>query len=271
MRQDTWSSATARVRPPAVAGTFYPDDPDTLREQVLRFLEAARTDEPAPKALIVPHAGYIYSGPVAAAGYATLRNRTHPIRRVVLLGPDHRVGFRGIAVPTVDYFATPLGRVPLDTDTIATLERLPQVVAYDLAHAGEHSLEVHLPFLQLTLGDEFELVPLVVSAATPEEVAEVLEAVWDGPETLIVVSSDLSHYHDYQTARRLDAATAEAIESLQPERLASENACGFLPMRGLLEMARRKGLRVKRLDLRNSGDTAGPKDQVVGYGAWAIR
>ncbi len=270
MRQQTWSSSP-KVRPPAVAGMFYPADPDALRRQVLEYLAAARTDEPAPKALIVPHAGYIYSGPVAAAGYATLLNRHHPIRRVVLLGPDHRVGFRGIATPTVDYFETPLGRVPLDTETIAALNRLPQVVPFDPAHAGEHSLEVHLPFLQLTLGDEFELVPLVVSGATPEEVAEVLEAVWDGPETLIVVSSDLSHYHDYATARRLDAATAAAIESLQPERLASDNACGYLPVRGLLEVARRKGLQVRRLDLRNSGDTAGPKDQVVGYGAWAIR
>ena len=189
---------------------------------------------------------------------------------MVLLGPSHRVPFRGIAAPTVDYFRTPLGDIPIDRQAIQAITDLPQVSLRDDAHAWEHSLEVHLPFLQRVLGDTFTLVPLVVGDATYEEVEEVLNRLWDGDETLIVISSDLSHYHDYVTARRLDTATSAAIEALDPYAIDYEQACGRIPVGGLLLAARDHGLHARTLDLRNSGDTAGPRDQVVGYGAYAF-
>ncbi|MFQ5487611.1 MAG: AmmeMemoRadiSam system protein B [Gammaproteobacteria bacterium] len=258
------------VRAPAVAGMFYPDDPEELRATIRQYLQAAHpTGGPPPKAIIAPHAGYIYSGPVAASAYARVAQGRGRIRRVVLLGPAHRVGFRGLAASHADAFATPLGLIPVDTATVQRLTALTQVRYLDEAHTLEHSLEVHLPFLQEVLED-FTLVPLVVGEASPEEVDEVLEAVWDGPETLIVISSDLSHYHDYETAQRLDTKTSRAIESLHPQEIYYEHACGRNPINGLLKAARDHGLRVATVDLRNSGDTAGPKDQVVGYGAYVF-
>ncbi len=258
------------IREPAVAGMFYPDDPAILRKMVDDYLDRAEAaNSLPPKALIVPHAGYIYSGPVAASGYALLRPLRERIRRVVLLGPSHRVAFAGLAASSAIRFRTPLGDIPLDTDAIEGLSDLPQVKLLDQAHQLEHSLEVHLPFLQEALR-QFQLIPLVVGDANAEEVAEVLERLWGGEETLIVISSDLSHYHDYATAQRLDRKTAEAIETLKPEAISSDGACGRNPVKGLLLLARRKGMRVETLDLRNSGDTAGPRDQVVGYGAWAL-
>ncbi len=258
------------IREPAVAGMFYPDDPATLRNMVDDYLQrVAESAAPPPKALILPHAGYIYSGPVAASGYARLRSIRHRIQRVVLLGPSHRVAFSGLAGSSAEYFSTPLGKIPLDTTAIAALTALPQVQILDQAHLQEHSLEVHLPFLQESL-DEFTLLPLVVGDANAVEVAEVLERVWGSEETLIVISSDLSHYHDYATAQRLDQQTAKAIETLKPEAISSEGACGRNPVKGLLLLARQKGMTVETLDLRNSGDTAGSREQVVGYGAWAL-
>jgi len=259
-----------RIRPPAVAGAFYPDDPGELTAMIDTFLAQADADAPAPKALIAPHAGYVYSGPIAANAYAPLRKKAGEIKRVVLLGPSHRVPFRGIAAPTVDYFRTPLGDIPIDKAAIQAIVDLPQVSLRDDAHAWEHSLEVHLPFLQRVLGDTFTLVPLVVGDASYEAVEEVLNRLWDGDETLIVISSDLSHYHDYVTARRLDTATSAAIEALDPYAIDHEQACGRIPVGGLLLAARDHGLRARTLDLRNSGDTAGPRDQVVGYGAYAF-
>ena len=266
------------IRPPAVAGrypgaAFYPADPVELRDLVdflLARADASARSEPrsgSPKALIAPHAGYQYSGPVAASAYA----RVDPggIRRVVLLGPAHRVPVRGLAAPCVDAFATPLGPVPLDRAALADAVRLAQVGRSDPAHADEHSLEVQLPFLQRRLGS-FELVPLVVGDAEPEEVDEVIEALWGGPETLVVVSSDLSHYLDYETARRVDARTTRAIEALAPEAIVQDQACGCIPVQGLLLAARRHGLRARALDVRSSGDTAGPRDRVVGYGAYVL-
>jgi hypothetical protein len=255
------------VRHPAVAGMFYPDDRQELHSAVVGYLRAAQAVQPVPKALIAPHAGYIYSGPVAASAYACLKPARGTIRRVVLLGPSHRVPVSGLAVPSATAFATPLGDIPIDQAAVAEIQSLPQVKVLDRAHAQEHSLEVHLPFLQEVLG-EFSLVPLVVGEASPEEVGEVLERLWGGPETLIVVSSDLSHYHDYATARRMDAATSKAIEALRYEDLGYDDACGRIPVSGLLHVARRRGLHARTVDLRNSGDTAGPRDQVVGYGAY---
>jgi AmmeMemoRadiSam system protein B len=258
-----------RIRRPAVAGLFYPDDCRELQAMVQGLLRNAKTVGNPPKALIAPHAGYIYSGPVAASAYALLLPVRDTIRKVVLIGPSHRVGFQGLAVASAEFYATPLGNVPIDRRALEKILDLPFVVALDQAHVQEHSLEVHLPFLQEVLND-FELIPLVAGAASPEEVSLVLDRLWDGPETLIIVSSDLSHYHDYRTARAMDRATSEAIENLQPEKLDGESACGRVPVRGLLHLARRKNLAVRTVDLRNSGDTAGGKDRVVGYGAYVF-
>ncbi len=258
------------VRPPAVSGMFYPDNPRELSSLVGRMLEDAKTAAPAPKALIAPHAGYIYSGPIAASVYACLLNRDHPIRRVVLLGPAHRVAFRGMAVPGVDHFQTPLGNIPLDHKVMKDILNLTYVIESDEAHAQEHSLEVQLPFLQKILDDGFTLIPIVVGDARPEEVAEVLERLWNGDNTLIVISSDLTHYLDYETARKIDSITSHAIETLHPEEIRSEQACGRIPIQGLLFAAKRHNLHARIIDLRNSGDTAGPRNQVVGYGAYVF-
>lgn len=258
------------VRTPAVAGLFYPADSDELHAQVQQFLaEATVPVEPPPKAIIAPHAGFIYSGPVAASAYARLCAARGIVTRVVLLGPAHRLGFRGLALSGMDVFETPLGRIAVDGDAIAQIQQLPDVGFLEQAHAQEHSLEVHLPFLQEVLG-EFKLVPLVVGEANPPEVGAVLEVLWGGPETLIVISSDLSHYQNYQTARRVDGETSRAIEALSFEKIGYEQACGRNPVNGLLWVARRKNLRVETIDLRNSGDTAGTRDRVVGYGAYVI-
>jgi hypothetical protein len=234
------------------------------------FLKSARpSDGPPPKAIIAPHAGYIYSGPIAGTAYAALRGDRDVIRRIVLLGPSHYAPLHGLATSSAAAFATPLGDVPLDRAAAQQAESLPHVAPSDGAHAPEHCLEVQLPFLQLVLGD-FALVPLLVGDAAPEEVASVLAALWGGPETRIIVSSDLSHYRSYPAAQALDAATARAIESLQLEEVEDDGACGCRPIRGLLHQARQLGLKARTLDLRNSGDTAGPRDQVVGYGAFAF-
>lgn len=263
------------IRQPAVADQFYPGDPAKLGRMLDALLAAPhpsaspRSGTTPPKALIVPHAGYIYSGPIAATAYATLAPVRDRIHRVVLLGPSHRLPFMGLAATSADVFATPLGPVPIDRADVERALTLPQVRLLDAAHAQEHSLEVQLPFLQRVL-DDFTLVPLVVGEAAPESVAEVLDLLWGGPETLILVSSDLTHYLDYRTARRIDAATSKAIEALRPESIGYDQACGRAPLNGLLTLARRRGLSAEILDLRNSGDTAGSRDQVVGYGAYAI-
>jgi AmmeMemoRadiSam system protein B len=259
-----------RVRPPAVAGQFYPGNSRRLRADVTSLLaQASRYKGDRPAALIAPHAGYIYSGKVAATAFAGLGDKPDTIRRVVVIGPAHYVPFRGVAIATVDAFETPLRRIALDREAIAKLADLPFLVQADAPHAPEHALEVELPFLQMLLGD-FTLVPLLVGDATPQQVAEVLARLWDGSRTLIVISSDLSHYHDYDTARRLDAATAALIERGAWSELNSSRACGFLPVAGLLIEAARRGLKAQRLALCNSGDTAGDCTSVVGYGAWAF-
>jgi MEMO1 family protein len=263
------------VRPAAVAGIFYDDNPGQLRHSVRDFLEAA--DVPpldgagdGPKAIIAPHAGYPYSGPVAGFAYATLRAMRRRIKRVVLLGPAHRVYIQGIAASTAGAFSTPLGDVPVDQATVRGLAGEPGFVRFsDQVHAMEHSLEVQLPFLQEMLED-FELLPFTVGDAAPEQVEALLERLWGGDETLIVVSSDLSHYRSYRAAREIDALTTEQIRRLEPARLTGEHACGFLPISGLLLAAARRDLRCTVLDTRSSGDTAGPRDRVVGYGAYAF-
>lgn len=259
-----------KVRPAAVAGSFYPADPRRLEAEVRGHLAAA--DPPRgrrPKALVAPHAGYLYSGPVAGSAFRQLEPWRGAIDRVVLLGPSHFVPFAGLALPSALAFATPLGEVAIASDAANRLAALPQVVVADRPHGREHSLEVELPFLQVAL-ERFELVPLVVGDAEPEEVAEVLDRLWGGEETLIVVSTDLSHYRDYATAAAQDRATADAIVALDVEGIAADDACGRNPLRGLLLAARRCGLVASELDLRSSGDTAGGRDRVVGYGAFAL-
>ena len=256
------------VRQPAVAGMFYPADPRQLAHDVQQLLNAAHPPALTPKALIVPHAGYIYSGPIAATAYATLQPIAAHIRRVVLLGPTHRVAVRGLALPGAEAFDTPLGRVMLDAAAARLVAHLPQVTVSAQAHALEHSLEVQLPFLQSVL-PEFTLLPLAVGMATPEEVAEVLETLWGGEETLIVISSDLSHFLPYATAQRVDNGTVQAILKLR-QPIDHEQACGGTPINGMIVAAQHHHLTPHLLDLRNSGDTAGSHDQVVGYAALAF-
>jgi AmmeMemoRadiSam system protein B len=260
------------VRPAAVAGSFYPAQAQILANDVARMLQDVQLQTPPlpvpPKALIVPHAGYIYSGSTAATAYATLAPLRHTVRRVVLLGPVHRVAVRGLALPGVQAFATPLGQVAVDQRAVAALASLPQVVTRPQAHALEHSLEVQLPFLQTVLSD-FELLPLAVGDATPAEVAEVLQAVWGGPETLIVISSDLSHFLPYATAQARDHDTVQRILHLQGP-LNHEQACGGTPINGLMLAARQHHLTPRLLGLCNSGDTAGDTQRVVGYASLAF-
>jgi AmmeMemoRadiSam system protein B len=256
------------IRPTAVAGLFYPGEANVLAHDVQAMLRAARPNELTPKVLIVPHAGYMYSGAVAASAYAALRNIAPRIRRVVLLGPAHRVAVRGLALPGSESFATPLGEVPIDQEAAQRIAHLPQVTVSPRAHAQEHALEVQLPFLQAILPD-FTLLPLAVGLASAEDVVEVLEVLWGGDETLLVISSDLSHYLPYNVAKQVDSLTAQKILGLEHE-LSHEEACGGTPINGLMLAARRHRLTPHLLDLRNSGDTAGPRDGVVGYAAFAF-
>lgn len=261
-----------QVRQPAVAGSFYPGQESILSRDVAAMLSSARPDidatTPTPKAIIVPHAGYVYSGNTAALAFARIATGRKTIRRVVLLGPVHRVPVRGLALPGVDFFATPLGEIEIDREAVATVSNLPQVVVSHAAHAMEHSLEVQLPFLQSVLED-FQLLPLAVGDASAVEVAQVLEAVWGGPETLVVVSSDLSHFLPYRTAQVVDEQTAQAILNLNGS-LTHEQACGGTPINALLLAATKHRLVPRLLGSCNSGDSAGDKQRVVGYASFAF-
>lgn len=264
----------ARIRPAAVAGHFYPADATQLRQTLDDFLneQSIATGDATPnfpKALIVPHAGYIYSGGVAAKAYAKLAPFRHTIKRVVLLGPCHRVPVGGLALSSADFFETPLGRIPLDKELVRSLSRLPQVFTFDDTHTEEHSLEVHLPFLQTLLSD-FTIVPLIVGQASPAEVSEALNLIWGGEETLIIISTDLSHYLDYDQCQSLDNQTVQAIENFDINAIKNQQACGRIPLKGLLETAQARSMSIETLDVKNSGDTAGPKDRVVGYGSWIL-
>ena len=258
------------IRPSAVAGTFYSIPRLELEREVGELLhEAKPTTTPAvPKAIIVPHAGYVYSGPTAAVAYAQLVNARQIVRRVVLLGPVHRVAVRGLALPAAEAFETPLGRVELDREAIASIANMQQIIVSEAAHAQEHSLEVQLPFLQ-TMLENFKLVPLAVGDASPDEVAAVLEKLWGGPETLIVISSDLSHFLPYYVAQSVDQQTVQSILNLSGS-LSHDQACGGTPINGLIVAAQRHHLRPQFLDYRNSGDTAGDKSRVVGYASIAF-
>lgn len=264
------------IRPSAVAGTFYPAEREALTQTITALLrralqerQAAPAPGPIPKALIAPHAGYIYSGSTAARGYVELAPIRDQIDKVVLLGPAHRVAINGLATTSADYWQSPFGPVPIDPIARAMTSKFPYVTVNDQAHAREHSLEVHLPFLQKLI-PTFTLLPFVVGRASGEEVSAVLDALWGGDETLILISSDLSHFLTYDEARKIDSATALAIEAMDETQIGRDQACGRVPIFGLLNSARNRGLRVHRLALCNSGDTAGDKDRVVGYGTWSL-
>ena len=266
----SWVICMSQIRQPAVAGLFYPADKQALEKEVNEYLEQANYGRDIiPKAIVVPHAGYVYSGAIAASAFKQIIPIKDNINRVVLLGPSHRVAFNGLAVPESDSFKTPLGNIPIDQKAIQSLSNLPQVIASDQAHREEHSLEVQLPFLQEILGD-FSLVPLVVGDAERHEVAEVLNRLWGDEHTLIVISTDLSHYHNYNEAKQIDHMTSDAIINLQPEQISYEDACGRNGLKGLMTIAREKNLTAELIDLRNSGDTAGDKSRVVGYGAYVF-
>lgn len=264
------SDVDAKIRPPAVAGLFYPGQPGELRDAVSEYLAQAPAlaGTSPPKALIVPHAGYIYSGGIAAAAYSQIAHRRSRIRRVVLIGPSHRVYLQGMAVPTAEAFRTPLGVVPIDLELKARVLAHPQVIEADEPHAQEHSLEVQLPFLQMLL-DDFTLLPVALGAASPASVGSMLAEVWGGEETLVLVSSDLSHYLSYDAARQLDAATIDAILRYDTH-LTGEQACGCIGINGLSHLARQRGLSIAEIARCNSGDTAGDRHRVVGYGSFRL-
>ncbi len=259
------------IRQTAVAGTFYPADKADLKIMLNRYLNDAPKAEKVPKAIIVPHAGYIYSGSIAAAAYVRLTSNTQRFSKVLLIGPSHRVAFHGLALTTADQFITPLGQIAIDTVAVEEINKLDFVDYLDQAHALEHSLEVQLPFLQTVLQD-FSLIPVVAGDATADQVCQLIEMFWEQDDVLVVISSDLSHFHDYQTAQVLDQKTSEIIEQLQYEKLDSYSACGKVPVSGLMKLAEKNKLQIKTIDLRNSGDTAGSADmnRVVGYGAYVI-
>jgi AmmeMemoRadiSam system protein B len=268
---DSSSISSKRIRSAAVAGRFYPDNARELRTQIAELLANAQTPiGQAPKAIIAPHAGYIYSGPVAASAYRQLLSQSDTVTRVILIGPAHYESFAGVAMPSAEAFATPLGLVPVDRASLEILKKIPCVSVRDDAHAPEHSLEVHLPFLQMVLR-QFAVVPLLTGEVAVDQLSRVLDELWGGDETRFVVSSDLSHYLDWETAHHVDQSTARAIESLDSARVGELQACGCIPIGGLLQAAGRHHLCGRTLDLRNSGDTAGPRGKVVGYGSFAFQ
>ncbi|TQV86489.1 AmmeMemoRadiSam system protein B [Aliikangiella coralliicola] len=279
-----------RVRKAAVAGSFYPADGDILAQYVDQLLDESASvfsengdyqpesapqkhvlspDKHSSKALIVPHAGYQYSGKIAAYAYSMLRARKNKISRIVLLGPCHRVWIEGLAIPSVEYFSTPLGEIPLDKQKLQELTQFVQIQISDLAHQEEHSLEVQIPFIQ-RIFDKIKLIPIAVGGASTEQVSEIIEYLWEGAETIFLISSDLSHFLDYHTARETDRKTTEYINNLDYQSLNHEMACGSTPIQGLLKVAQEKSMQVSTLAQCNSGDTAGDKSRVVGYASYAI-
>lgn len=255
------------IQSSVVAGMFYPADPDELTDLLQTFFaQIPKEYTKIPKAIIAPHAGYIYSGLTAAFAFACLKNLQQKLKRVIVIAPSHRHPFHGIAISSADFFQTPLGKISVDRETLKKLAKFPQVLELDIAFASEHALEVELPFLQTQLQD-FQLIPLLAGDASADEVCKVLENLWEDKSTLIVASSDLSHYHPYNVAQKLDLKTIHKMLALDYENLHGEEACGYIGVRGLLKMAKNNHWHAHLIDLRNSGDTAGDKNQVVGYGA----
>lgn len=257
------------TRPPAVAGLFYPDQPAQLIDDIADYLDQVAQTTPPPKAIIVPHAGYIYSAAIAASAYAQLRPLRGKISKVILLGPAHRVYLKGLAMPDCHDFSVPIGKLEVDHDNLSKIAGLTQLHVDNLAHRDEHSLEVQLPFLLQTLGNVL-ITPLVVGDASANEVAEVIDLLWDEANTLVVISSDLSHYHEYHEARTIDHVTAQKILGYRYNEITYDMACGRNAVNGLLKVAAGRNMTIMAVDIRNSGDTAGTHDRVVGYGAFIV-
>lgn len=260
-----------KIQHPVVAGTFYPDNPSRLKQMLKYLLSKTSAHKKQARALIVPHAGYIYSGAIAATAYARLRAEKQNIKKIVLIGPSHHLGFQGVALNTAEQFLTPLGAIAVNGEAIKRIATLPFAHFINQAYSKEHSLEVHLPFLQSVIGT-FSLIPVVTGKVSAEQLCELIELFWGDLETIIIISSDLSHFLEYEAAQHQDKKTSAFIEQLQYEKLDRRAACGYIPISGLLALARKKSLQVKTLDLRNSADTAGSahKNRVVGYGSYAI-
>ncbi len=266
------NSTIEQIRPTAVAGLFYPNSADELSDTINAYLANTAQTMTSPKtikAIVAPHAGYVYSGPIAASAYTLLRKTNSQFNKVILLGPAHRVKLTGIAIPTVQQFDSPLGPINIDQELLMQINQFDFVHESDLAHKEEHCLEVQLPFLQTVLQD-FKIVPLLIGDISAEQVSLVLESIWDVDNLLIVVSTDLSHYYDYITAQKLDQKTSQFIEELNSNKIEYDHACGKTALQALLLSAKKHKLCAKTIDLRNSGDTAGEKNKVVGYGAYVI-
>ncbi len=258
------------VRTTAVAGAFYPSEPEILSKDIQRYIEETPSVSlPVPKAIIVPHAGYEYSAGVAASAYKLLKSGRKSIKKVVILAPSHKIGFNGMALTKASAYETPLGNVEIDKEMNEQLLALPLVDYLEEAHKSEHSLEVQLPFLKEAL-DDFKLIPVITGNASPTDVETLLETVWGKKDTLIVISTDLSHYLPYNEACILDNKTKTAIENLDIDSIEQEQACGYVPLKGMLTIAKAKKMQVETLEVKNSGDTSGSKNRVVGYGAWAF-
>jgi len=259
------------TRMPAVAGFFYTDNPGSLATEVDSYLSGCTQTrlERSPRALIVPHAGYLFSGAIAASAYAPLAPWRRQITRVVLLGPAHRVYIQGLALPSVSGFRTPLGEVLLDTGNMRLISEKFGIEINDQAHAAEHSLEVQLPFLQRSL-DHFRLVPIVAGDCDPAEIQAIIRHYWGEADTLLIISTDLSHFLSDADAREMDQRTADAVMDLAPEKIGELQACGRIPLKALLAVAREYGAQIRQLAMGNSGDVSGDRHQVVGYGAWVV-
>jgi AmmeMemoRadiSam system protein B len=257
------------TRSAAVSGLFYPDEPQILRDTIDTLLSQSAIKEQSTqvKAIIAPHAGYQYSGLTAARVYKQLQTLRDRIQRVVLLGPSHRVAFEGMALTEADFFETPLGQIKVNKDDYPQLLAMENMFVFEQAHVAEHCIEVQLPFLQRILNN-FTIIPIVVGIADPHSVSNIIESLWGGDETLFVISSDLSHYQSYESAQQTDNETSRAILDLDFNAIQPNNACGCMAVNGLLNFAHRHPLTVKLIDQCNSGDTAGDKDKVVGYGSY---
>ena len=252
-----------------VAGLFYPAEPKELREMIEVFISNAKVAQNLTRAIIAPHAGYVYSGPIAGSAYRALYSSKETIKNVVIMSPSHNISFDGVATHSADSFSTPLGDLHVNKEIKETISNLPFVKELDNAFIREHALEVHLPFIQHTL-PQAKIVPLIVGHTYPEEIQMLLETLWPDPTNAFVISSDLSHFLSYVQAQKIDSLTAKQIEKLLYKEIHHEQCCGFFPLRGLLKFAKEHGLKITALDLRNSADTAGDKGRVVGYGSFIV-
>ena len=259
-----------KIKQADVAGMFYPGEEASLRQMVDGFIQKALSFDLRPRAIIAPHAGYIYSGSIAGTAYKTIAAVRDQIENVIIMSPAHRFYLRGIALHMADAFATPLGNIPVNIGIVKKIKQFSSVQWEERSFIQEHGLETHLPFIQRAFKPGIKIVPMIVGECQESEVAEILESVWEDPRNFVIISSDLSHFHSYADAKKLDRNTVDLIQNLDSQSLDTEFACGHYPICGLLNLARNRKLKIKALDIRSSGDTAGSKESVVGYGSFAV-